>query len=96
MFGKLLLIILCVGAIAMALLVNRQHRIDTAHEISLLHQRLLDHERTLWKLQTEIAQRVQPTQVRQAIESLEAEWSPIPTRVVEPKPEERVQLTATH
>jgi hypothetical protein len=86
MFSKLLFIILAVGALAMALLVNRQQRIDTAHDISLLHQRLLDHERTLWKLQTEIAQRVQPSQVRAAIEALQAEWSSIPTRVVEPQP----------
>ena len=39
MFGKLLFIIMVVGATACALLVIRQQRIDTFHEMSAVHQR---------------------------------------------------------
>ena len=61
---KLFIIIVTVGAIACSLLVIRQQRIDTFHEMSLIHHRLLAHERTLWELRSEIAQRCRPSQVR--------------------------------
>lgn len=78
MFAKLLFIILVVGATACALLVIRQQRIDTFHEMSQIHQRLLGHERTLWELRSEIAQRCRPSQVRLAMNQLGETWVPIP------------------
>lgn len=78
MFGKLLLIIVVVGAVACALLVIRQQRIDTFHEIAQVHVRLLDHERTLWQMREEIAERCRPSQVRLAMDDLGLEWSPLP------------------
>jgi hypothetical protein len=79
MFLKLLLIILVAGATANALLVIRQQRIDTFHEISVIHQRLLGHERTLWEMREEIAQRCRPSQVRLVMNRLGGSWDPIPT-----------------
>ena len=84
MFAKLMLIIVAVGATACALLVIRQQRIDTFHEISLIHHRLLTHERTLWELRGEIAQRCRPSQVRLVMNQLGGNWVPIPTRPASP------------
>lgn len=78
MFPKLLLIILVAGAIAAALLVNRQHRIDTAHEITVLHERLTAKEQTLWRLETEIARRLRPEAIRRQLERMGGEWVALP------------------
>jgi hypothetical protein len=80
MLAKLMLIIIAVGATACALLVIRQQRIDTFHEISLIHHRLLTHERTLWELRGEIAQRCRPSQVRLVMNELGGNWVPIPAK----------------
>jgi hypothetical protein len=75
MFAKLLAIILAVGVIGCALLVNRQKRIEAAHELTRLHQRLQQHERTLWDLKARIAQRCRPEEIRLAQQQLEGEWT---------------------
>jgi hypothetical protein len=80
MLGKLLFIIMAAGAIASALLVNRQQRIETFHEMTATHQRLLEHEATLWRLRSEIAGRCRPSEVRSAIDRLKLEWIAIPAR----------------
>ncbi|MCI0363292.1 MAG: hypothetical protein L0Y44_13790 [Phycisphaerales bacterium] len=86
MFLKLLLIIIVAGATANALLVIRQQRIDTFHEVSVVHQRLLGHERTLWEMRGEIAQRCRPSQVRLAMNQLGGSWDPIPAAPTGTKP----------
>jgi hypothetical protein len=93
MFAKLMLIILAVGATACALLVIRQQRIDTFHEISLIHQRLLTHERTLWELRGEIAERCRPSQVRVVMNQLGGDWVPIPTRPARSPEQPDIRLT---
>ena len=92
MFAKMLLIITVVGATACALLVIRQQRIDTFHEISRIHHRLLIHERTLWELRGEIAQRCRPSQVRLVMNQVGGEWVPIPARPLHPGQTPGVQL----
>src|SRR5437867_1579452 len=84
MLPKLIVVILVVGATASALLVNRQQRIETFHEMSLVHHRMLDHETTLWRLRGQIAERCRPTQVRQSMTRLGGEWAPIPARPLHP------------
>lgn len=79
MFPKLLVIILVAGATAAMLLVNRQQRIDTAHDISVLHQRLLNQEQTLWRLQRDLAERIRPERVREYKEKLGGAWVAIPS-----------------
>lgn len=78
MLGKLLIIILVVGATASALLVNRQKRIETFHEMSQIHRRLHNHEYNLWKLRMQIAGRCRPAQVRLLVDRMGGEWIPIP------------------
>lgn len=80
MFAKLLFIIIAVGAVACALLVIRQQRIDTFHEITQTHRRLSEHERTLWEMRAEIAERCRPAQVRLAMNNLGLDWIPLPAR----------------
>lgn len=80
MFAKLLLIIVAVGAVACALLVIRQQRIDTFHEMTQVHRRLSEHERTLWEMRAEIAERCRPSQVRLAMNGLDLNWVPLPAR----------------
>jgi hypothetical protein len=83
MFGKLLLIIVAVAAVACALLVIRQQRIDTFHEITQTYKRLSEHERTLWAMRAEIAERCRPSQVRLAMNGLEVNWVPLPARPID-------------
>jgi hypothetical protein len=78
MFPKLLLIILVAGATAAALLVNRQQRIDTAHEISIVHQRLLAQDQTLWTLQRDLAQQIRPERIRYYKDLIGGSWAAIP------------------
>ena len=78
MFGKLLLIILAAVLTAATLLVMRQQRWETSHEMSLVHQRILAHERALWMIQTEIALRSRPEEVRCMMERLGGQWAAIP------------------
>lgn len=78
MFAKLLFIITVVAATACWLLVIRQQRIDTFHEMSRIHERLLDQERTLWELRSQIAERCRPSQVRLAMTQIGGEWTPLP------------------
>lgn len=84
MFGKLLLIIVCACAVACALLVIRQQRIDTFHEMTQTHRRLSEHERTLWQMRAEIAERCRPSEVRMAMNSLNLNWVPLPARPESP------------
>jgi hypothetical protein len=69
-FGKLFLLILCVGVIAGVLLVNRQLRIQCAHELADAQRRVAQHDRTLWRLRAEIASRVTPERVQAAASRL--------------------------
>jgi hypothetical protein len=93
-FGKLLFIIVAVCAVACALLVIRQQRIDTFHDMTQVHRRLLEHERTLWQMRADIAQRCRPSQVRLAMNGLHVNWVPLPARPTSPDvPEIRL---ATH
>ncbi|MDY7107030.1 MAG: hypothetical protein SYC29_00180 [Planctomycetota bacterium] len=78
MFGKLILVILTAAFTAAALLVLRQERIDTAHEMSTVHRQMLEHERALWELQCEIARLSRPEEIRRLMEQLNGPWAPIP------------------
>ena len=81
MFTKLLLIIIVMGATACGLLVNRQQRIEAAHETALLHQLLNEQEQQVWKLRCEVSRRCRPQQLNLALARLGGSWTPV---VVEP------------
>ncbi|UCD74127.1 MAG: hypothetical protein JSV91_10090 [Phycisphaerales bacterium] len=80
MFAKLLLIILTIIVTAAALMITRQRRIDAMHEMSGLHQRMVEQEAALWILRSRIADRCRPERVREALERLGGEWEPIPNQ----------------
>lgn len=86
MFFKLFIIILSVGALACTLLVIRQQRIEAAHEMSLIHHRLSESERTLWQLRSQIAGACRPEQVRSMVDHLGGEWTAIPAPRAQPRP----------
>jgi len=77
MFGKLLLIIIVMGATACALLVNRQQRIDTAHRAARIHQEILLQRQQCWAIRRDIAFESQPERVRAALAEVGGQWSPI-------------------
>lgn len=78
MFSKLLLIILSAGAIASSLLVLRQQKVETIHDISQAYHRQREYQRTLWLLQAEIAHRCRPEALRDMLERQDENWQPIP------------------
>jgi hypothetical protein len=78
MFLKLFMIIVVVGALACALLVIRQQRIEAAHEMSLIHRRLTEGEQTLWKLRSEVAVACRPDVVQRMVKRHGGEWMAIP------------------
>jgi hypothetical protein len=84
MFPKLLAIVLCLGATGAGLLVIRQQRIEACHEMVMIHNRLNDHERTLWRLESEISQRCRPDAIRASMKKLNIVWTPIELDTVRP------------
>ena len=77
MFAKLTTVILSFGLTAAVLLVTRQQRIETAHEMSRVHEQILRHERSLWHLRSEMAERCRPGAVRDLLDAEEVEWNPV-------------------
>jgi hypothetical protein len=64
MFAKLATVIVVLGAMFGALLVNRQQRIDAASEISRVHFRMMRHERARTSMQAQVAAAVRPDRLR--------------------------------
>jgi hypothetical protein len=90
MFGKLLTVILAMGAVSGVLLVNRQQRLEIAHESAALYRQVVAEREALWAARCEIAARCRPDRVRLAAKMLNETWSPVlPGRempVQEPSP----------
>jgi hypothetical protein len=63
-FAKLAVVILTIGAVAATLLAARQQRLYAVHESAESMRRISEHDRTLWRLRGEIAERVTPGKVR--------------------------------
>ncbi|MBM4101541.1 MAG: hypothetical protein FJ256_04685 [Phycisphaerae bacterium] len=81
MFAKIAAIIIGVGVLACGVLAQRQQRYELARDISRAHWRMLEQERTLWALRTEIARRTSPDDVRTAVQRLDRRWRAIPYRL---------------
>ena len=65
MSRKLALVILTIGLVACILLAVRQQRVQAANELADVQRRVMEHDRTLWHLRAELAERVTPTRVDQ-------------------------------
>ena len=70
MFAKLATVIIVLGAMFGALLVNRQQRIDAAAEISRIHFRMQTQERERTVLQAKVAAMVRPDRLRENVTAL--------------------------
>jgi hypothetical protein len=69
-FAKLAVLILTIGAVAATLLAARQQRLYAVHESAEAMRRIVEHDRTLWRLRGEIAERVMPGKVKQMADRL--------------------------
>lgn len=94
MFGKLLAIIVVLAVMALALLVERQKRYETMLEVSRTHARILEQERGIWRLRSEVARKIRPEHLRQALHALATEWQPLPHRLDQPTPPTAPRLAA--
>jgi hypothetical protein len=87
MFAKLATVIVVLGAMFGALLVNRQQRIDAASEISRVHFRMMRHERARTSMQAQVAAAVRPDRLREKVEHVAGKpdvhhaFKPIPFRL---------------
>ena len=81
MFAKIATVIVVLGAMYGALLVNRQKRIDRAAEISRIHFRIQESERERVRLQVKVARATTATAIKDRIgEKKYAEYKSVPFR----------------
>jgi hypothetical protein len=76
MFPKLLAVVLAAALTAAALLVARHQRIETAHRMAAVRQRMIERRAALWALERAIAERCDPAVIRDLVEGDPA-WSTI-------------------
>lgn len=63
MVAKVCVLILALGATALTVLSLRQDRLRSVNELARIQQRMLDHDRTLFEIRTQIADCVTPDRV---------------------------------
>jgi hypothetical protein len=66
MFEKMAALVVSMGVIACVLLSLRQQRVQAAHELAEVQRRVLEHDRTLWRLRAELAAQLTPEKVERA------------------------------
>ncbi|MFG0330806.1 MAG: hypothetical protein ACF8PN_13030 [Phycisphaerales bacterium] len=71
--AKFVALILTAGSTACGLLVIRQGRIDAAHDMARLHNRILDHEQALWAIRLQVHESVRSDRVVELVRRFEAE-----------------------
>jgi hypothetical protein len=69
MFAKLAVIVLTLGAVGAALLGMRQSRLLASHDLAATQLRIQRHDEELWRLRTQIAERITPGQIESLAES---------------------------
>lgn len=77
LFAKLVVIIVSLGAMALALLSLRQQRYEVSNEIARQHNRIVDQERAQWRLRAEVARRIDPADIRGYADRLGLDLAPI-------------------
>lgn len=70
MFPKVIFLILSVGAVAGAQLSIRTARLQLANASARATERVEEHDKTLWRLRSEIASRITPDQVEHRVLAL--------------------------
>lgn len=88
MRGKASVLVVTGAALAIALLVVRQQRLQAVHEMTRSLERGAEHDRALWELRTRISKAIAPSEVR-AMAERHGPMTPI-LREVCPDPEPRL------
>lgn len=68
--AKLIALVLIAAATAAGLLAVRQRRVDAAHDLARVQAAIAEHDQALWRLRLQIADRIQPEEVRQMASTL--------------------------
>ena len=77
LFAKLAVILVAFGALGLGLLSLRQQRYEVSNQISKAPTRIVEQERTQWRMRAEVARRVDPADIRGYAERLNLELAPI-------------------
>ena len=100
LFAKLAVMLVAIGALGLGLLSLRQQRYEVSNQISKAHNRIVEQERTQWRMRAEVARRVDPADIRGYAERLNLELAPIQpgstsaTAVTTPAPKAAARSTA--
>jgi len=97
LFAKLAVMLVAIGALGLGLLSLRQQRYEVSNQISKAHNRIVEQERTQWRMRAEVARRVDPADIRGYAERLNLELAPIQpgsTAVTTPAPTAAARSTA--
>lgn len=75
MFTKLITSIIWIGATAIALLVIRQQRIDTVHQIAETHSSISSLEQALWRVRTNVHENINIEHVSEMVARYENKYT---------------------
>jgi hypothetical protein len=82
-FAKLCVLIISTGLIACTLLALRQQRIEAVHQLAMVNLRIMEADRGLARLRTDIASNMEPKKI-EALASKIGTLRPIETAPVKP------------
>ncbi len=77
MLAKMITVVVFAAAVGAVLLGLRQQRLQLMHEMARMHTQMNHSRQDTWDLQVKIAERTQPTELREAIARLNLELEPI-------------------
>ena len=83
MFAKLCVLIISMGAVACTLLALRQQRIEAVHQMAMVNLRIMEADRGLARLRTDIVANLEPKKI-EALASKIGTLRPIEMRPVRP------------
>ncbi len=83
MFAKLCVLIISMGAVALTLLALRQQRIEAVHQMAMVNLRIMEADRGIARLRTDIVASLEPKKI-EAMASKLGTLRPIEVRPVRP------------
>ncbi len=69
-FAKLCAVVISIGVVGCALLALRQSRLQAASELTQAQLRIAEHDRSLWRLRAQIAERTTPREIEEMAAAL--------------------------
>jgi hypothetical protein len=86
MFFRAAILILCITAIAGALLSIRRQQIESERAIAQTHKQIHETRRSLWEVQTRAAQQLKPLALEHRLRAAQMELEPISPTTIRPVP----------